>query len=98
MRRTEARKGTLHRPRCTGRGPGIRRRLTAGYRLLAAETLAGPQVGIRIEATVLLFCDLNTRDCAQLPSMLCWGVVCWMLTRRYSREAKEAAAAGEVVL
>ena len=73
--------------------PGYTRRLTAGYRLLAAETLAGPQVGIRIEATVLLFCDLNTRDCAQLPSMLCWGVVCWMLTRRYSREAKEAAAA-----
>jgi hypothetical protein len=43
--------------------PGIRRRLTAGHRLLAAETLAGRQVGIRIEATLLLFCDLNTRDC-----------------------------------
>jgi hypothetical protein len=33
-----------------------------GYRLLAAEILAGRQVGIRIESTLLLFYDLNTRE------------------------------------
>ena len=33
-----------------------------GHRLLAAEILAGRQVGIRIEATLLLFYDLHTRE------------------------------------
>ena len=33
-----------------------------GHRLLAAEILAGRQVGIRIEPTLLLFYDLTTRE------------------------------------
>ena len=33
-----------------------------GHRLLAADILAGRQVGIRIEATLLLFYDLDTRE------------------------------------
>ena len=33
-----------------------------GHRLLAAEILAGRQVGIRIEAALLLFYDLTTRE------------------------------------
>jgi transposase InsO family protein len=33
-----------------------------GHRLLAAEILAGRQVGIRIEAALLLFYDLDTRE------------------------------------
>ena len=33
-----------------------------GHRLLAAEILAGRQVGIRIETTLLLFYDLDTRE------------------------------------
>src|SRR3712207_4190942 len=33
-----------------------------GHRLLAAEILAGRQVGIRIEATLLLFYDLDSRE------------------------------------
>ena len=33
-----------------------------GHQLLAAETLAGRQVGIRIEPTLLLFYDLTTRE------------------------------------
>jgi len=33
-----------------------------GHRLLAADILAGRQIGIRIEATLLLFYDLDTRE------------------------------------
>jgi hypothetical protein len=39
-----------------------------GHRLLAAEILAGRQVGIRIEAALLLFYDLTTRELLRVRS------------------------------
>ena len=54
--RRRGRGGTLRQQR-------RRRSPSAGTDLLAAEILAGRQVGIRIEATLLLFYDLTPANC-----------------------------------